>query len=108
MNSLQHLTSVDQVLRNLQPGNGLPRELVVNEIRGVLAGRREALKRGVPVSAESVEQTVHDRLEALANLSLRPVINATGVILHTNLGRAPLPRFEPVFGYSNLEYDLES
>jgi len=108
MISLQDLPSVDQVLRNLQPGNGLPRELVVNEIRGVLAGRREALKRGVPVSAESVEQTVHDRLEALANLSLRPVINATGVILHTNLGRAPLPRFEPVFGYSNLEYDLES
>jgi L-seryl-tRNA(Ser) seleniumtransferase len=34
------------------------------------------------------------------------VINATGVVLHTNLGRAPLAPFEPLFGYSNLEYDL--
>ncbi len=38
--------------------------------------------------------------------SLRHVINATGVVLHTNLGRAPLAPFEPLFGYSNLEYDL--
>jgi len=34
------------------------------------------------------------------------VINATGVVLHTNLGRAPLAAFDPVPGYSNLEYDL--
>jgi L-seryl-tRNA(Ser) seleniumtransferase len=38
--------------------------------------------------------------------SLQPVINATGVILHTNLGRAPLGPWTPVAGYSNLEYDL--
>jgi L-seryl-tRNA(Ser) seleniumtransferase len=38
--------------------------------------------------------------------SLRHVINATGVILHTNLGRAPLAAFQPIAGYSNLEYDL--
>jgi L-seryl-tRNA(Ser) seleniumtransferase len=108
MSSLQDLPSVDQVLRNLGSHNGLPHELVVNEIRGVLAGRREALKTGVPVPAESVEQAVHHRLESLANPSLRPVINATGVILHTNLGRAPIPSFEPILGYSNLEYDLKS
>lgn len=108
MSSLQDLPSVDQVLRNLRPGNGLPHELIVNEIRSVLAERREALKAGTPVNAESIEQAVHERLEALANLSLRPVINATGVILHTNLGRAPVPSFEPVLGYSNLEYDLKS
>jgi L-seryl-tRNA(Ser) seleniumtransferase len=38
--------------------------------------------------------------------SLRRVINATGVVLHTNLGRAPLAPFDPVSGYSNLEYDV--
>ena len=46
---------------------------------------------------------------ALAELeapSLRAVINATGVVLHTNLGRAPLSRWAPLPGYSNLEYDL--
>jgi L-seryl-tRNA(Ser) seleniumtransferase len=51
------------------------------------------------------------RLAALASPSLRPVINATGVIVHTNLGRAPLPqaalaRVAALGGYSNLEYDL--
>jgi L-seryl-tRNA(Ser) seleniumtransferase len=42
----------------------------------------------------------------LGQASLRRVINATGVVLHTNLGRAPLIEFEPIAGYSNLEYDL--
>ena len=45
-------------------------------------------------------------LEALARPSLRAVINATGVVLHTNLGRAPLGVIAPLPGYSNLEYDL--
>ena len=47
--------------------------------------------------------------EISPGLKRRPcsrVINATGVVLHTNLGRAPLPSFDPLFGYSNLEYDL--
>ncbi|HSU60246.1 MAG TPA: L-seryl-tRNA(Sec) selenium transferase [Bryobacteraceae bacterium] len=108
MNSLHDLPSVDQVLRSLQSGNELPREVIVNEVRNALAERREALMAGVPAGAESIEVTVQRRLRALAELSLRPVINATGVILHTNLGRAPLPAFEPIAGYSNLEYDLES
>jgi L-seryl-tRNA(Ser) seleniumtransferase len=80
----------------------------VNEVRSVLAGRREALRAGVEPGSESIEQMVQQRLKALANSSLRSVINATGVILHTNLGRAPLPPFDPITGYSNLEYDLES
>ena len=78
------------------------------EIRAELAERREALKRGSAPGDTPVEIAVRRRLEALAQPSLRPVINATGVVLHTNLGRAPLPRFEPLPGYSNLEYDLKS
>ena len=47
------------------------------------------------------------RLRTLAAPSLRRVINATGVVLHTNLGRAPLgPLSHAIAGYSNLEYDL--
>ena len=49
---------------------------------------------------------MEQNLAALEAPSLRRVINATGVILHTNLGRAPLAPFQPLFGYSNLEYDL--
>ena len=47
-------------------------------------------------------------MQDLEHRSLKRVINATGVVLHTNLGRAPLARFGPIEGYSNLEYDLES
>lgn len=108
MDSLRDLPSVDQVLRQLESVDGLPHRVVVNEVRSVLGGRREALRAGLEPGSESIEQMVQQRLKALANSSLRPVINATGVILHTNLGRAPLPPFEPITGYSNLEYDLES
>jgi L-seryl-tRNA(Ser) seleniumtransferase len=59
-----------------------------------------------------IEQTIPACLAALSAASLRPVINATGVILHTNLGRAPLAaaaveRVAALAGYTNLEYDLE-
>lgn len=47
-------------------------------------------------------------MSEFAQPSLRPVINATGVVLHTNLGRAPLGEQPPIAGYSNLEYDLDS
>jgi L-seryl-tRNA(Ser) seleniumtransferase len=51
---------------------------------------------------------VERSLESIARPSLRRVINATGVVIHTNLGRAPLAPFSVEPGYSNLEYDLAS
>ena len=63
--------------------------------------------------AESIEQALPGRLTALAASSLQPVINATGVILHTNLGRAPLARaaverVAALGSYTNIEYDLDT
>lgn len=101
------LPSVDQVLRNLQQSGNLPHELAVEEIRSVLAERRKAWQGGVPADERPVEEIVMARLQDLLAPSLRTVINATGVVLHTNLGRAPLPTFAPLAGYSNLEYDLQ-
>ncbi len=106
MESLRTLPSVDQVLRQLKHLNGFPRHLVTAEVRTVLSERREALSTGGSIAETSVEQLVEDRLKYLVEPSLRPVINATGVILHTNLGRAPLAEFNPISRYSNLEYDL--
>ncbi len=65
--------------------------------------RTAARSGGAPVD---IDAAVASALEPLAASSLRRIINATGVVLHTNLGRAPLAPFAPVFGYSNLEYDL--
>jgi L-seryl-tRNA(Ser) seleniumtransferase len=64
-------------------------------------------------AALAIEQAADASLQVLARGSLRPVINATGVVIHTNLGRAPIAEaaLERVLaigrGYSNLEYDLE-
>ena len=105
MEALKQLPSVDQVLQNLRDANGLPHAVVVAEIRAVLAAQRENVKAGGTVEP-GIAQLVAARLRRLTRSSLRRVINATGVVLHTNLGRAPLVAFEPLAGYSNLEYDL--
>ena len=108
MPSLRSLPSVDQVLSRLLPETDLPRALLVNEVRTVLAERRDALQQETEPPSETVEQEVMRRLNALVVPSLRPVINATGVVLHTNLGRASLCDFRHIGGCSNLEYDLET
>jgi L-seryl-tRNA(Ser) seleniumtransferase len=91
------------------------RHVVVDALR-VEAGRvRNALARGTTIVdvTDEIERGVAASLEREAAPSLRPVINATGVIIHTNLGRAPLGAaaaarvVEIAAGYSNLEYDLE-
>jgi L-seryl-tRNA(Ser) seleniumtransferase len=87
-----------------------PRALVVNAVRDVVARVREL--GTAPADEEAWTQAVAERLSTARRPSLRPVINATGVVLHTNLGRAPLARaaldaIEAVAsGYSNLEYEL--
>jgi len=97
---------VDQVWARLSALEGrFPRKLIVDEIRRALEDMRAQIRAG-HVGGLSTEERVERSLAALEAPSLRRVINATGVVLHTNLGRAPLPAFEPLFGYSNLEYDL--
>ncbi len=90
------------------------RERVVSAMREVLASERERRKAGLgAASSDELTRRVLDGVEAAARVKLRPVVNATGVILHTNLGRAPLAEaaIEAVVraarGYSNLEYDIE-
>lgn len=93
------------------------REPVARALRGALEDRRRRLSAGgEPLSSEALRAAVLDdaeaRLEAAFRPSLRPVLNATGVVLHTNLGRAPLAEeavaaLGVASGYANLEYDLE-
>jgi L-seryl-tRNA(Ser) seleniumtransferase len=115
---LRQLPSVDELLRS-PSAQGLietgGHALAVEAIRAVLDGARSEILRGQPrPSEETILAHATRELEALARSTLRPVINATGVVIHTNLGRAPLcdAALEAMVavgrGYSNLEYDLEA
>jgi L-seryl-tRNA(Ser) seleniumtransferase len=119
---LRQIPSVDELL--LQPrlaslSKRVDRNVVVEVARAALADLRARIAgdsnwTALSVNAETVEEFIANAVERLLSRSLQPVINATGVILHTNLGRAPLP--EPVVDelrrtstqYSNLEYNLEA
>jgi L-seryl-tRNA(Ser) seleniumtransferase len=107
-NLLRDLPAVHQILEGLAPAlRRFPRELVVGEIRRALNDARSAIHSGQP-NGPAIESRVEQALARLEQPSLRRVINATGVVLHTNLGRAPLGPVSVLPGYSNLEYDLET
>lgn len=103
---LRQLPSVEETARRLEPlARDIPRALLVKEIRAAIEAERERILNGAEPTGD-LEAQVLKALERIRRSSLRRVINATGVVLHTNLGRAPLPAFVPHLGYTNLEYDL--
>jgi L-seryl-tRNA(Ser) seleniumtransferase len=117
---LRQIPSVDELLnierlRSLQGIAG--RELVVAIARKTLADLRAELASSAapePVSLAAIEARVAAAISRELSPSLKSVINATGVVLHTNLGRAPLSKAAAehlaatATCYTNLEYDLES
>ena len=102
---LRELPSVDELVSSLSNLDA-PRTLIVSEARRVLAAMRTELRGGGEMEPSRAADRVRESIATLARPSLKRVINATGVILHTNLGRAPGVAFSPLDGYSNLEYDL--
>ncbi len=91
----------------------LGRGAVVEAIRQDLDRIRKDVLGGAPCpSPEAIERALLERLAGAARGSLRPVVNATGVVVHTNLGRAPLSADaidamrRAAEGYTNLEFDL--
>ncbi len=115
--SLRDLPSVDRLLSADQADElvaAYGRPLTVQALRTSLESARLAIQQGhdVPGEADLISRT-RATLQSWLLPSLRPVINATGVIIHTNLGRAPLSAdaqravSEVASSYSSLEYDLE-
>jgi L-seryl-tRNA(Ser) seleniumtransferase len=104
--NLSDLPAVHEVLERLAPAlHRYPHAILVAEIRRAIAGIRAEIAAGT-FTGEPVGTRVERALSGLDRPSLRRVINATGVVLHTNLGRAPIGALDILPGYSNLEYDL--
>jgi L-seryl-tRNA(Ser) seleniumtransferase len=107
---LRDLPSVDELAAHERLATTAPRSLIVAAARSALARAREEINAGADPG--DLVDRVESELAAARAARLRRVINATGVIVHTNLGRAPLApealeRAATVAaGYSNLEYDV--
>ncbi len=116
------IPAVDRLLGSpsiLEASNKYPRPLLLRAIHHVLDKLRQQIKAGDGLQdpslleMEHVSEEVLTTLETMGRPSLRPLINATGIVIHTNLGRSMLAervleRFGPIAGgYSNLEYDLD-
>jgi L-seryl-tRNA(Ser) seleniumtransferase len=114
----RRLPSVDKVISDERIRafeSTYPHDLLVSLVRRQLERERQAILAGNPcASLDEIVEAIHTQLRGLSRPSLRPVINATGVILHTNLGRAMLSQEATAAmeatarGYSNLEFDLDS
>ena len=116
---LTTLPSVDEILRSnqgVQWLNVYPRRYVIQAIREVIDSRRKEILKGFisDISEESMMAEIENTMEKLSSYSLRPLINATGIVIHTNLGRSilsekSLENIKKVSGsFSNLEYDLKA
>ena len=114
----RNLPGVDKVLSDGQIerlSGKYPHDLLVNIIRQRLDDERASIAAGKPCAPlDEIAASVVSKLESLDRPTLRRVINASGVILHTNLGRAPLSQealaeMKAVSeGYSNLEFKLDT
>jgi L-seryl-tRNA(Ser) seleniumtransferase len=118
--SLRSLPQVEVLLRHPALAEALasaPRPVVVDAVRAVLDEERARLRRargGPAAPPADLARRAADRARREAAPALRRVLNATGVVLHTNLGRSPLSERarrlmeEVARGYCNLEFELES
>jgi L-seryl-tRNA(Ser) seleniumtransferase len=119
----RELPSVDELLHQPQISALIAEEgqaAVADVCRVVLSRLREAISAGrldgdkLRLALGGIHSAIREELNRMLSYSLRPVINATGVILHTNLGRAPISPaalehiHETATAYSNLEFNLDS
>ncbi|MFH1777477.1 MAG: L-seryl-tRNA(Sec) selenium transferase [Candidatus Omnitrophota bacterium] len=115
-NQLRRLPGVDAVLN--EPGikkliTEYGRDMAVYSARKVISAMREEIKSGgLDFQKDILFNRINDTVYKIARDRFKPVINATGILIHTNLGRAPLGEYaaaeleKTIAGYTNLEFDL--
>ena len=118
---LRQLPGVDTLLSDLMQNpdcGNVPKSVVLRAIREVLEKRRIEILEATDVlqssdiSIDTLQRQALERIAELQAFNLQPVVNATGVVVHTNLGRSCLAQeairhmTAAAAGYSNLEFDL--
>ena len=116
------IPAVDRLLEALEIKGvsvNYPRSLILRSINEILSETRKGIEKGgiteesMAMDQSNIIAMIEERLRLISRSSLRNVINATGVVIHTNLGRSLLAdsvidKFKAISGsYSNLEYDIE-
>ncbi|MEI7555968.1 L-seryl-tRNA(Sec) selenium transferase [Candidatus Chlorohelix sp.] len=119
-NPYRLLPAIDKLLtsaqlRRLIEVEGLPRDFITTIARERLELARQNIRQGAtPLTSQQLLDEIESVAKNISNGNLREVINATGVIVHTNIGRAPLSVeaamavSKVAVGYSNLEYELDT
>ncbi len=114
---LRKLPAVDKILQSRELQDSIEefgRDLCKYAIQTILSEERNYIQKGnTSFSSHQRFSKIKSIIEKITRSSLKPVVNATGIILHTNLGRAPLgekvlKELQPIIeNYSNVEFDLE-
>lgn len=109
---LRELPSVEKLAILLNHSVQLPKPLIIGFIRREIDTYRQQILAGTTATAQEIEDCISIKLTEFAASKLQPVINGTGVLIHTNLGRSPLGTTaadalrDIATGYSNLEFNL--
>ncbi len=110
--SLRELPSVEKLAIAVSSSISLPKPLIISFIRRETEAWRQKILTGSEASRTEIESSITANLSHFAASRLQPVINGTGVLIHTNLGRSPLGKaaaaalHDIATGYSNLEFNL--
>ena len=115
--ALQQLPSVDDILQRFEGKlDGAPHKLIIKTIRSIIQSQREIILSGAKI--KDIENFVYSIAETelthLCQPNLRPIINGTGIVLHTGLGRAPISKeilhqsIESIYPYTNIELQVKS
>lgn len=114
-NLLRSLPKVDELLKEIKTSDKVSSEFIVEIIREEIDKIRQLILKGEleNININDIIDNINFRIDNDFNFGLKRVINGTGVVLHTNLGRAPMSTTikekldEVLYGYCNLEYDIE-
>lgn len=115
--ALQKLPSVDEVLQNFETTlSRAPHKLIVKTVRSIIQRHRKSILSSENLNnfPQSVYDVAKKELAELCTSNLKPVINGTGIVLHTGLGRSPISKeilldaVESIYPYTNIELQIKS